>query len=657
MKGALMTDKNSKSILEIYQQEYGEHKGEEIPFLDYLEVAKTDASMYASPHERLVKAIGEPKLINTSKDERLGRIFQNRIIRTYPPFSQFFGIEPVIEDIVLFLTSGAQGLYEEKKIMYLLGPVAGGKSSLAERIKELMEQEPFYCLKAGGTISPVFESPLGLFSPQFQRRLLVEKYGIPEHRIPRVMSPWAVKRLREFGGDISCFKVVKMFPSILDQIAIAIVDAGDPNNQDISTLVGKTDIRKIEDFSQNDVDSYSFSGGLCYGNNGMVEFREMFKAPLPTLNPLYFATVDGAYKGTESISVIPFNGIILAHSNEAEWQKFKNNRANDALVDRCHLIRVPYTMRIIEEEQIYQKMINESELSDASVAPGTLNMLAKLSVLSRMKKPDENSTWRSKMRVYDGQNLKDIDPKAKPIHEYQDDAGVNEGMGGISPRFAFRVLAKTYNYDTTEVAANPIHLLLILEQAILEEEFDDTLEDLYLGTFLKDILTEDYKEYIEKEIRTAYLESYIEYGQNIFDRYIVYADHWGDDKDFRDSDTGTILDREALNDELEAIEKPSGIANPKGFRNDVVKFAIKYQGKNEGRNPNWREYAKMREAIEAKMFAEVDDMLPVISFDKKESKDKQKEHDSFVERMLKQGYTRNQVRLVIDWHMRIKKSS
>src|SRR3979411_1055097 len=164
--------------------------------------------------------------------------------------------------------------------------------------------------------------------------MIEEKYGIPRRRLNGLMSPWCYKRLEAFGGDISRFRVAKIQPSRLRQIAISKTEPGDENNQDISSLVGKVDIRKLENFSQNDPDAYSFSGGLCHSNQGLLEFVEMFKAPIKVLHPLLTATQEGNYIGTETLGPIPYNGIILAHSNEAEWTVFKSNKNNEAFLDR-----------------------------------------------------------------------------------------------------------------------------------------------------------------------------------------------------------------------------------------------------------------------------------------------------------------------------------
>jgi serine protein kinase len=468
------------------------------------------------------------------------------------------------------------------------------------------------------------------------------------------MSPWATKRLKEFGGDISQFRVVKIYPSILDQVAISKTEPGDENNQDISALVGKVDIRKLEAFEQCDPDAYSYSGGLCKANQGLLEFVEMFKAPIKVLHPLLTATQEANYNGTEAIGGMPFDGVVLAHSNEAEWQNFKNNKNNEAFIDRVYIVKVPYCLRISEEVKIYEKLISDSSLNEAPCAPDTLGMLAQFSVLSRLKEP-ENSNVFSKMRVYNGENLKDTDPKAKSMQEYHDAAGVDEGMDGQSTRFAFKILSRVFNFDPSEIAANPVHLIYVLEQRIEEEQFPDEIRDRYLG-FIKEYLVPKYIEFIGKEIQTAYLESYSEYGQNIFDRYVTYADFWIQDQEYRDPETGDILDRGALNEELEKIEKPAGISNPKDFRNEIVNFVLRARANNSGNNPSWLGYEKLRTVIEKKMFSNTEDLLPVISFNAKSSKDDQKKHDDFVARMVDRGYTEKQVRLLAEWYLRVRKS-
>lgn len=639
------------SIFNRYQARYEESREEIYTLQEYLEICKYDPYAYAASAERLLKAIGEPEFIDTSLDPRLSRIFSNKVIKRYPAFREFYGMEEAIEQIVGYLKHAAQGLEEKKQILYLLGPVGGGKSSLAERLKFLMERVPFYAIQG----SPVQESPLSLFDPEEDGPILEEDYGIPSRFLNTIMSPWAVKRLHEYNGDITQFKVVKLYPSMLKQIAVAKTEPGDENNQDISSLVGKVDIRKLEQYRQDDPDAYSFSGGLNRGNRGLMEFVEMFKAPIKVLHPLLTATQEGNYIGTENIGAIPFDGIVLAHSNESEWQTFKNNKNNEAFLDRVYIVKVPYCLRVTEEVNIYQKLLNNSSLNEAPCAPGTLEMLAQFSVLSRLKEP-ENSSIFSKMRVYDGENLKDTDPKAKSMQEYRDYAGKDEGMTGISTRFAFKILSQVFNFDHTEVAANPVHLLYVLERQVEREQFTPEVEERYLS-YIKGYLAPRYAEFIGKELQTAYLESYAEYGQNIFDRYVTYADFWIQDQEYRDPDTGELFDRGSLNAELEKIEKPAGISNPKDFRNEIVNFVLRARANNNGRNPAWTSYEKLRSVIEKKIFSSTEELLPVISFNAKASAEDQKKHEDFVNRMVSKGYTPKQVRLLSDWYLRVRKAS
>ena len=639
------------SIFNAYQARFEAAREEEMSLQDYLELCRTDRMAYATAAERMLAAIGEPELVDTRLDPRLSRIFSNKILKLYPAFRDFYGMEEVIENIVSYFRHAAQGLEEKKQILYLLGPVGGGKSSLAEKLKSLIERIPFYAIKG----SPVNESPLGLFNAAEDAHILEDDFGIPRRYLGGIMSPWAVKRLHEYGGDITRFRVVKLGPSVLRQIAVAKTEPGDENNQDISSLVGKIDIRKLEQYSQDDPDAYSYSGGLCLANRGLLEFVEMFKAPIKVLHPLLTATQEGNYKGTEGFGAIPFDGIVMAHSNESEWVAFKNNRNNEAFLDRIYTVKVPYCLRVSDEVRIYEKLLVHSSLAEAPCAPDTLKMMAQFAVLSRLKEP-ENSSIFSKMRVYDGENLKDTDPKAKSYQEYRDYAGVDEGMTGLSTRFAFKALSKIFNFDHREVAANPVHLMYVLEQQIEREQFPPETEQKYLA-FIKETLAVRYAEFIGKEIQTAYLESYSEYGQNIFDRYVIYADFWIQDQEFRDPNTGEILDRAALNEELEKIEKPAGISNPKDFRNEVVNFVLRARAKHEGRNPSWTSYEKLRAVIEKKMFSNTEDLLPVISFNAKASADELKKHQDFVDRMIDKGYTEKQVRLLCEWYLRVRKSS
>lgn len=630
-----------------------EHRRSEVMSLDdYLQLCKADQSAYANAAERMLKAIGEPEIIDTSSDPHLSRIYSNRQIRVYSAFKNFFGIEHVIERLVSYFRHSAAGLEESRQILYLKGPVGSSKSSLVERLKDLMEVHPIYVLFDSReqnpelAISPVLESPLGLFA-NFAEDLQAE-YGIPAARVERaVISGWAQKKIEEFGGDIYQFSVMKVYPDRLKQIGIMKVEPGDENNQDVSVLIGKTDLRKLDKLAQNHPYAYSYSGGLNRTNQGMMDFAEMFKANIKTLNPLLMATQERNYQGTEAIPAMPYTGIIVAHSNESEWFAFRNNKTNEAFLDRVYIVDVPYCLQYAEETKIYQKMLNSSSLSGAPIAPGTLEMLAQWSVLTRLKKP-ENSTVFAKLRVYNGENVKDTMPNAKPIEEYREQAGITEGMNGMSTRFAFKILSAVFDLRPDEKQANPIDLMFVIEELTKKEALPEELYDRYMS-YIKEWLQPRYLEFVEKELRTAYLESYRTFGQSMFDRYVLFADAWLEDSQCRDPETHVTLNRTQLNAKLEEIEKAAGIINARDFRNEIVNFVLKYKAKNEGRAPAWDSYEKIKIVIERRMFSATEQIMPVISFGAKQDAETQAKHDGFVERMVDRGYTPKQVATLVAW--------
>lgn len=644
----------SADLVAAFQSDFARSLDEEMGLEDFLRYCRTDRMACASAHECVLEAIGKPRLVNTADDPRLSRIFQNRSIQVWDAFTEFHGMEETLMQLYAYFLHAAQGLEERKQVLYLLGPVGGGKSSLAEKIKKLAEQFPIYALKDSkqGRISPLLESPLCLFDREKFGATLEDRYGIPRRALPGIASPWALKRLREYGGDISQFRVVRVFPSVLNQVGIVKTEPGDENTQDISTLVGKIDLRMLERYAQDDPDAYSYSGALCLGSARCVEFVEMFKAPLKVLNPILTATQEGNFKGTEALPAMPFNGFIMAHSNEAEWIKFRNNRDNEAFIDRVYLVKVPYCLRVDEEVRIYDKMLKSSTLAESPCAPQTLRTLAEFTILSRLAVP-ENSSIYSKMRSYNGENLKDLDPRAKSVKEYRDDAGAPEGFSGLSTRWAFKTISAAFNRDASEIAADPVNLLVVLEDRLTKEDLPEEYKRR-LRSHIKEWIVPRFAEFLEKELQMSYLDAYSEYGQNLFDRYVTYADKWLLDEDWRDQETGMQYSREALNAELEKIEKPAGISNPKDFRNEVVNFVLRARA--HGKNPHWTSYEKLRTVIEKRMFSKTEDILPVISFEAKGSVELDDRHHSFVSRMVARGYTEKQVRRLVDWYLHFKKS-
>ncbi len=619
---------------------------EEFTVEEYLNLCKKDKMAYATAAERMLAAIGEPEIVDTSKDSRLKIIFQGRKIKVYPAFKQFYGIELDIEAIVGFFKHAAQGLEESKQILFLLGDVGSGKSTMADVLKKLMEVYPIYVLAAeDGTISPVNDNPLGLFIEHLS--LLKDEYGISSRYLPKTLSPWALKRLNhDYKGDITKFKVIKVYPSYTNQVAIAKTEPLDDNNADIGVLIGKVNMRQLQWFSQNDPDAYNFSGALCKGNRGITEMAEMYKANIKTLNPLLEASQSHTFNGLEQIGAIPFDGIIISHSNKSEWAKFKGDKKNEALLDRIFLVKIHYALRWEEEVKIYQKMLQDSDLADKPIAAKTLEILAKWSVLTRLEEI-ENSNLNSKLRVYNGENIKNEDNRALPYAVYRDKATQDEGLSGSGVRNAFKLLAAVYNHYTEEVSADPKTLFFLLSQQIVKDQLGDELQKKYLG-FIDEWLEPKYVEFLGDQIQTAYIENN-HYAQSVFDRYYALASAWVEDSDYPDPLTGVNLDRDKINKELSIIEKAAAIGDPKDFRGEIVHYILKR--KAEGVHVRWDSYKKLSEVIQKSVFKNMKDLLPIISFSDKENGEDELAHKKFVDNMVKMGYTVFQVKNLVTYYM------
>ena len=648
------------SIFDQYFDDYQEPEAADMSLEEYLELCKADPSAYANVYERLLKAIGEPQIIDYTKEPKLKSVFEGLAVPRYPGFEGFYGMEDAAKQIVSFIRHAAQGLEESKQILYLLGPVGGGKSSVAKRMTELLEQEPFYAIVG----SPIHDNPLSAFNlpvinkiPAY-RKSLQKDYHIPARYLDTQPSPWLLEQQKLHGRDIlKKLRVVKLYPSRLAQCAISRVEAGDKNNQDVTAIIGKVDISKLDrGLSQHDPRAYGYSGGLNRGNRGIMEYVEMFKSPIDTLNPLLAATQDRQYNGAEAIGALPFEGIILAHSNEAEWGKFKNDKTNEAFIDRCAIIKVPYTLRVSEEHKIYKAYIENSELCKAPCAPGTLEIQAKFAVLTRLAdSADKSLKLETKMKVYDGQNMKTTDAKAKTLQEYRQEAfeaNAREGMTGWSVRDSFKAISTCFNLHAAEgeISASPIDLMFILDRMVKAQDLPKETRERYL-LIIEKMVKPEYAKAVAKEINEALMESHNDYGQGIFERYVKYAEmSLEEDEDHIDPETKSVINKAAIEKILQSIEKPAGIPNAVSFRNEVVRFVQRMQLKNNGQMPDWKEYKKFADAIQTKITASTKDLQELISFTPTGDSEKDKKHGEFVERMVKRGYTPRQVRQVVEWH-------
>ncbi len=653
------------SFLSKYKENYERKKSETMSLTAYLDLCKEDKMAYANWAERLLAAIGEPEVIDTAKEKgRLQKIHQSETIRKYKTFSDFYGADDTIQDIVNHLEVAAKGGAAAKRILFFLGPPSGGKSSITKRLKQLMEENPIYVLKAKKQqpqgvpqISPINESPLGLFTSAEMRKDLSGEFGIPSRYMEVGMSPWATKRLEEAGGDLEeAFEVVKLWPSMTNNVAIAKVEAKDANNQDTGDLVGQVDMNMLgEGLPQNDTDVYLYDGGLCRANQGMMEFVEMLKAPIQALNPLLEATEDRAFKGNENVGVIPFDGLLVAHTNENEWNKFSKDGKNEAFLSRMNLVKVPYTLRKTEEAAIYQKELDKTEYASAPIAPKTVELLAEFSVMTRLSRKEELARYTApiRMTVLNGEipdspkgNVPTISELQSLVNKHDPD----EGMNGSDIRFALDTLTATFNAEANKnvIEADPVLLFKTLKKRITKADMHNDKKEHYIG-LLDEFIIPKYLRFIGEEISMAYSNASDEACQSMFEQYIAMADAWLHEEDYDDQHvSGEVLSRDTLEKKLSAYEKAAGIPNGKDFRQEVVSHVQRRQSRGE--TVRWDAYEKMGNVIRETLKTRMKDFEHVVKFDVGHDTESRKKLDDFVENMKAKGYTETMVKRAVALH-------
>ncbi|MCI5060133.1 MAG: PrkA family serine protein kinase [Alphaproteobacteria bacterium] len=655
-----LTDATGASLFEDLKSVTKEKETETMSLETYFDLCKRDSEAvksgelkypmaYATVSERLLEALGEGEKINTAEDTgKLKNKFAGEVIVRYPAFSNLYGMENVLKKVVEHIESAAEGGQFKKKMMLLMGPPGGGKNTIVNQLKKLLEQNPIYVLKAkDGDLSPNFDSPLSLFQDDAQKNFVAEKYGIPKRYLNLELSPWAQKRLDEAGGEFDkAFEVVKTYPSLPRQIAFSHLMAGDVMTQDISQLVGKTDLSAMGDeLPQDDIDTYQHSGALQKGNQGIFEFEEAQKASGDMQKPLIQALESQSYTAAENVGNMPFYGAVIAHTNEAEWKEYLKKDTNEAMLDRTNQIDVPYVMSYDDEAKIYQKEIDRTGLSKYPIAPGTKEILAQWSTMTRLEDGTvlDKFSPLNRVKVLNGEKPPESATEVPDMKTIKDETSLRQGMEGSSTRFAFGVLAKTFNAKAIEGyrEADPVLIMDTLKDAIMEEKrFSDEQKEKYKGYL--NMLKDDYKERVEEIFIDAFTDASDEMCQNMFDRYIALADAWIEGDDFNDKGfSGEMLDKQQLDQKLKEMEGPAGIGNPESFRNEVTRYVFRQERKGE--KVKWNSYEPLANVIRQKLRVKFEDIKPLLSFDTAKTDKEKKKQSDFIKRLEKKGYTRTMV--------------
>ncbi|MBU8749921.1 PrkA family serine protein kinase [Bacillus subtilis] len=591
-------------------------------FADYLEIIKENPMVAQSAHSRVFNMIKDSGI-----EEIDGR-------KKYSFFDrELFGLEESLERLVEeYFHPAAKRLDVRKRILLLMGPVSGGKSTLVTMLKKGLEA---YTLTDNGAVyaikgCPMHEDPLHLI-PHHLRDDFYREYGI---RIEGSLSPLNVMRLEEeYGGRIEDVKVERIFFSEDKRTGIGTFSPSDPKSQDIADLTGSIDFSTIAEYgSESDPRAYRFDGELNKANRGMMEFQEMLKCDEKFLWHLLSLTQEGNFKAGR-FALISADELIVAHTNETEYRSFIANKKNEALHSRIIVMPVPYNLKVSEEERIYEKMIAESDVADVHIAPHTLKVAAMFSILTRLKEPKRSDIdLVKKMRLYDGEDVEgynsvDVEDMKK---EYND-----EGMSGIDPRYVINRISSTIIRKNME-SINSLDVLRSLKEG-LDQHPSISSEDRERYLNFISAARKEYDDIAKKEVQKAFVYSYEESAKTLMDNYLDNVEAYCNKNKLRDPLTGEEMNPDEKL--MRSIEEQIGISEnaKKAFREEILIRISAYARK--GKRFDYNSHERLREAIQKKLFADLKDVVKITTSTKTPDEQQLKKVNEVVARLIDEhGY-------------------
>ncbi|MFB3108208.1 MAG: serine protein kinase [Candidatus Binatia bacterium] len=609
--------------------------------LGYLEKVKEDPSIAKLAHARVYDLLLKPGMrdIQDSDDFRVKRLYKDEPVKVYDFFAdEFYGIEKTIAQIVRYFQSASLKGEESRQVIFLMGPVGSGKSSLMEKIhRGLEESVPFYAIEG----CPMYEEPLHLIP----RHLRKEFEKMLDVHIEGDLCPVCRYRLKEeMNGRYEEFPVITREFSKRARVGIGIVPPVDPNNQDTSVLIGSEDISKLDLYSEGDPRVLELNGSLNVGNRGVVEFIEVFKNEVEYLHCMITATQEKVIPAPGRHGLVYVDTVIVAHSNEAEWQKFRADHTNEAILDRIVVVRVPYNLRLSEEVKIYQKIIRNSDFR-AHVAPHTLEVGSMFAILSRLE-PTSKCDLMTKLKIYNGEEVVEKGRTKKIDYIELREATKREGMTGISTRFIMKALDNSLSDNIAGNCINPINVREALISMIKEADLPDDTRKQYLE-FLQDTLHKEYLELLEKEITRAFVYSYQEQAETLFQNYLDHAEAYVNKGKVKDINTK----EELLPDEgfMKSIEEQIAVIGSAadGFRQEVIAYL--WAANRRGEKIDYRSYEPLKEAIEKKLMTSVRDLSRVITKSRTRDEEQSEKYNAMAKNLLENGYCDNCVDVVMKY--------
>ena len=609
--------------------------------LEYLEIVKANPLMTKLSHARIYDMIitQGTRNIHDTDDPRTKRLYKDEPIKVYNFFAdEFFGIERTISQIVRYFHSASLKGEESRQVLYLMGPVGSGKSSLVERVQRGLEQVDAIHVIEG---CPMYEEPLHLI-PRHLRREFEKMLGV---HVEGDLCPVCRYRLKEeFSQRYEEFPIETRSLSKRNRVGVGVVPPVDPNNQDTSVLIGSEDISKLDQYSEGDPRVLELNGALNVGNRGIVEFIEVFKNETEYLHGMITATQEKVIPAPGRHGMVYVDTCIIAHSNEAEWQKFKADHTNEAILDRIVVVKVPYNLRLSEEVKIYQKIIRNSDFR-AHVAPHTLEMASMFAILSRLE-PTSKCDLMTKLRLYNGEEVVEKGRTKKiDVQELKEDTK-REGMNGISTRFIMKALDNALSDNVSGNCINPINVREALISMTKEADLPDDTRKQYLE-FLQDTLHKEYLDLLEKEITRAFVYSYQEQAEALFQNYLDHAESYVNKTKVRDRNTKEELPP----DEgfLKSIEEQIAIIGSaaEGFRQEVIAYL--WATSRRGEKVSYRSYEPLKEAIEKKLMTSVRDISRIITKARTRDEEQTEKYGSMVKNLLEHGYCESCVDVVLKY--------
>ncbi|KGR90957.1 protein prkA [Ureibacillus massiliensis 4400831 = CIP 108448 = CCUG 49529] len=563
-------------------------------FAEYLELVKEKPEIAQTAHSRVYNMIK-----SAGVEEKNGQ-------KNYKFFNkEMFGLESALERLVEeYFHPAARRLDVRKRILLLMGPVSGGKSTIVTMLKRGLEQ--FSRSEEGAVYAikgcPMHEDPLHLI-PHHLREDFYKEYGI---RIEGSLSPLNTMRLeQEYGGRIEDVMIERIFFSEDKRVGIGTFTPSDPKSQDIADLTGSIDFSTIAEYgSESDPRAYRFDGELNKANRGMMEFQEMLKLDEKFLWHLLSLTQEGNFKAGR-FALISADELIVAHTNETEYRSFISNKKNEALHSRIIVIPIPYNLKVSEEERIYEKMIRESDIAHVHIAPHALRAAAIFSILTRLEVPKKQGIdLLKKMRLYDGENVEGFN--SVDVEELKKEFP-NEGMQGIDPRYIInRISSAIIRKEVPSI--NALDVLRALKDG-LDQHPSITQEDREKYMNYIAVARREYDEIAKNEVQKAFVYSYEESAKHLLNNYLDNVEAFCNKNKLRDPLTGEEMNPDEKL--MRSIEEQIGISEnaKKAFREEILIRLSAYARK--GQRFDYNSHERLREAIQKKLFADLKDIVKI----------------------------------------------